>query len=352
MSDQQKTHESTPRKRQRLRDEGKIARSGDIATAVGLAVVTLQWAWLGGHLIDPLLAYAQRSFRLQDVGHLGSVWSAVVRVLTAGLVPTLLLLLVVTVAMGMAQTGGLFSPALALPKAERLNPLPGLKRMVPGKESAIELGKQCFKVSLIGTLVYKALGYALPELTNLSLTAPGPGLELVFAQVMRFGFYGTTAFALIAVVDYLLARRKFLEDAKMSEQELRDERRQEDGDPQVKRRIRQRQQQMAMQRALSDVKHATVLVTNPTHFAIALRYAPEKGDMAPMLLAKGADAVALKMRERARHLQVPVVEHRPLARALHADGKIGAPVPMELYGPCAEVIAHVLGLGTQHEVRA
>ena len=150
------------------------------------------------------------------------------------------------------------------------------------------------------------------------------------------------AYALVAFIDYLLAVRKFGEDAKMSKEEVRDERKQEDINPEVRQRRRRKMQEL-LQAAPGSVRGATVVVTNPTHYAVALRYESGKDD-APMVLAKGADMVAMNMRTEARKYQIPMVENKPLARALYREGKVGAPIPYELYRATAEVIAFVYQL--------
>jgi flagellar biosynthetic protein FlhB len=149
------------------------------------------------------------------------------------------------------------------------------------------------------------------------------------------------AFGVAAAADYWLVRRKFMDDAMMSRDEVRDEHKEQEGRPEIKARMRRRMQEMTKRRATSDVAKATVLVVNPTHYAIALRYEPEK-DHAPVVLAKGVDEIALKMRAVARKAGVPVIEQRPLARALYADAKLGRTIPVDLYRAVAEVIAYVM----------
>ena len=339
----QRTHEATPQKKERMRREGKFPQSADIGAAGGLFTATLAFALLWGSLTEGIMEMAVRGFRLQDRGAPGQALIALGGTLSKSLFPMLFILSAAALAAGLFQSRGLFAPHLVLPKLERLDPLPKLKRLLPGKETAIEIGKQILKVALLGIVVVMILRQALPSFSTLAYVSPKVAAASAASTVLRLAFFVSASFALVAVLDYWLAKRKFNEEAKMTFQELKEERKGEDGNPQVKRKMRQRMQEAAARRAVSDVKHATVLVTNPTHISIALRYKPGL-DAAPMLLGKGVDDVAMQMRSRARMHGVPIVENRGLARALHSQGKNGKPIPIELYGPCAEVIAHVMRL--------
>jgi len=155
--------------------------------------------------------------------------------------------------------------------------------------------------------------------------------------------WAAAAFACIAAIDYGLALHKYNEEAKQTKQQQKDEYKQQEGNPAVKRKMRQRARELLAQTKAGDLKSATVLVTNPTHFAIALRYDPEK-DAVPIIVGKALDAGALRMRTEARGYRIPIVENRPLARSLHKLGKIGKPIPADMYRAVAEIIAHVMRL--------
>jgi flagellar biosynthetic protein FlhB len=182
---------------------------------------------------------------------------------------------------------------------------------------------------------------ALPRLVLLArlpiLGAIGEVEDVVRVLLER----GLGALVVLAILDFVLAKRRFDTEHRMSKKEVADEHKDEEGDPKIKAKRRARAAKIARQRAVSEVKNATVLVVNPTHIAIALRYEPGK-DAAPLVLAKGADEIALRMREEARARHVPIVEDRPLARAMFATAKAGRPIPVELYEAVARVIAHVM----------
>jgi flagellar biosynthetic protein FlhB len=241
---------------------------------------------------------------------------------------------------GLAQTR-MFSLALLLPKIERLNPMNGLSQLLPSKQTFMEIGKQMLKLLAIGYISFGVIADALPLFSTLSSEPPLSAAATVAQTAVQLVLRTCIAFGVVAVIDYWLVRRKFLEDAKMTKQEVRDEYKQQEGNPQVKGQIRRRMKEMNRDRAKADIAQATVVVVNPTHYAVALRYEPEK-DSAPVVLAKGLDDLALQMRSIARQAGVPVVEQRPLARALYAGAKVGKPVPVELYRAVAEVIAYVM----------
>ncbi len=339
----QRTEEATPKRREKLREEGKVAKSQDVATAVTLLAV------LGGlgasldRLAREMSAFADRIFRMDDRGQLFAAVGAAHALVIEGLTPVLAVSFLGAFAVGVVQTRGLFVPSLAAPKLERLNPLPNLKKLVPSKEYFTETGKQLLKLTAVGWVTYGLIRDATPRFALLASVEPEVAIAEVASVARRLGLRVALAFCAIAALDWYLMRRKFNEDAKMSHQEVRDERKQQDGDPAMKGKRRAKMREMARLRAQGGVKDATVLITNPTHVSVALRYDAEK-DAAPTVLAKGLDEVALSMRIEARQHRIPIVENRPLARALHASAQLGKPIPVDLYKAAAQVIAHVFSL--------
>ncbi len=341
---EQRTEEATPRRRERLREEGKVAVSADVgAVAVVIAASSVLWA-TGSWGAERVSAMAVRAFRLRDAHRpIQAVQQFGLTVLLTSL-PVFAAAALAAWLAGMAQTKGLFRLELVVPKPERLDPFPRIKKLLPGKESATEIGKQALK--LLGLMA--AVGWVLhvewPMLLGLAAADVRVGAAAVGTVAAKVLFAGMSAFAVAALLDYLHARHRFAVESRMTRKELRDEHKEQEGDPQLKGARKRRAREIASRRAVSDVQRATVLVTNPTHYAVALRYEPEHGDPAPLVLAKGVDAVALRMRETARRHGVPVVEHRPLARALHREGRLGRPIPVDLYAAAAEVVAHVMRL--------
>ena len=339
----QKTEDATPRRREKMREEGKIAKSPDIGSASVIMSVFVTMAVIGDDAGRAMFAVSERFWRFEDLDNPIEAVRMAVPLFQTILLPVCAAAMVTAIAAGVLQTRGLFKLSLLAIKPERFNPIPQLKKMVPGKESGIELLKQLLKLSALGWVVGEIVVDAIPLFSVLAAAEMGVGMSAVGDVAVRVGVYGGIAFAVIAALDYALARRRFAEDAKMSLQEVRDEHKEQEGDPFFKRHRRQKMRQLADRRAISDVAKATVIVTNPTHIAIALRYEADK-DFAPMVIAKGIDSTALAMRRRARKHGVPVVENKPLARAMHREAQVGAMIPVDLYTAVAEIIAHVMRL--------
>jgi flagellar biosynthesis protein FlhB len=344
----QRTEQATPRKLEKLREEGTVLSSHDVISAVVLAAVAATLAMMGGGLCIQLIRFSQRVFRLQQWTRPFDSLAAAVSTLNTAAAPLLVAALAAIVA-GAAQTR-IFSIELASFKPERLNPLPQLKQIFPSKQSMIEIGKQLLKLVVIGFIVYKLVEKAVPRFALLAATEVSVGAAAVASVAAKLAVYGGIALVLLSMVDYWISYRRFSEQAKMSFQDIKDELKEEEGNPQVRQRIRQRFREMLRRRGVSAVKQATVLVTNPTHLAIALRYKPEV-DVAPLILFKGREHLAMQMRATARKHGVPIVEHRPLARSLYDKGKEGRTIPVELYRAVAEVIVHVMKLRAGGTIR-
>jgi flagellar biosynthesis protein FlhB len=255
--------------------------------------------------------------------------------------PISLASLVAALGAGLLQTRGYVSFAQLGRNIEQLDPIAGLGRAFPGKDTLLEVAKMLLKVFVVGLVVFGVVDAALPRLTLLARLPTMAAIDEVRGVASTLFVRGIGALVVLAILDFVLARRRFDKDARMSKKEVKDEHREQEGDPKIRGKRRARAAKLARQRAVSEVKNATVLVVNPTHIAIALRYEPGK-DGAPMVLAKGQDELALTMREEARARRVPIVENRPLARAMYASAKAGRPIPVELYEAVARIIAHVM----------
>jgi flagellar biosynthesis protein FlhB len=342
--DSQKTEEATPRRQEKLREEGKFARSQDLGAAAVVGATAVALAFAAGSMTRSVEGVARRSFRLVDREAPLRAVEGFGDALAGAVLPVLGVASVAAAAAGIAQVGLRFDPKQLLPKAERFDVLAKLKQTLPGKESLGEIGKQLLKVLAMGVVVWQVTEDALPELLALPLSSPAAAGVVAGRVAGRVAFAGVLAFGVVAAFDFFLAKHKFGAQSKMTRKEVLDEHKESEGDPLIKSRRRARARELANARAVADVREATVLVVNPTHVACALRYVPGQDD-APMLLAKGVEEVALRMRAEARAAGVPVVEHRPFARALLRSGKVGRPIPSELFGLAAEIIAHVLRLG-------
>jgi flagellar biosynthetic protein FlhB len=242
----------------------------------------------------------------------------------------------------LAQTGFLFTPEALTPKLDRINPLEGFKRIF-SRRGLVELLKAVVKVGLAGYIAYAAIRsnlYIFPRLMDMGL----PAAVSVVANLGNTIVFRVGMFLLVlAVADYLFQYTEHMKSLRMTKQEVRDEMRESEGDPQVKGKMRQRRRQFAMQRMMQQVPKADVVITNPTHYAIALKYELKK-DKAPLLLAKGADEIALRIRQIAGENDIVIFEDPPLAQTLYKTVEVGQAIPESLYEAVANVLAFVYKL--------
>lgn len=240
------------------------------------------------------------------------------------------------------QVGLVFSNKALQPKATRLNPISGISRMFSAR-SAVELGKAIAKVLAIGCVVYSFMKDKYVVVVNMvggdyRQTCSQIG-ELAYAVMLR----ATIAMFVIAAFDYMYQRYQHEKQLKMTKQEVKDDMKRTEGDPHIKSKIRQKQREIAQRRMMQEIPKADVVVTNPTHFAVAIKYDAEVSP-APIVVAKGQDLIAKRIKEIAMENNVPIVENKPLARALYASVEIGNEIPAELYQAMAEILAYVYRL--------
>jgi flagellar biosynthesis protein FlhB len=340
-----KTEKPTPKRKSKARKKGQVAKSKDVS---GWIVA------LAGTMLIPVLLRTGEA-RLTDLfGRVANVMTApspagAMGVLETGLGDVLSLVLpvagaaaVISLLSDMAQTGGLVSLEAAKPKFDRLNPMAGLKRLF-STQSLWQLVKQFLKISVLVVIAYKivfGLGDKLVGTQPVDMTP-----VVAYAGSTMLGLVRDVALVglLLAVLDYAVQRHRHNKSLKMTKQEVKDEARQADGDPLVRRERRRQQIRLSRTRMMAAVAGADVVITNPTHFAVALRYQAGHGH-APQVVAKGADDVALRIRAEATRHGVPIIEDRPLAQAIYAACEIDAYVPRELYVAVARVLAFVFTL--------
>ena len=337
----QQTEQASDKRLEDLRKDGTLLKSSDVISTVAFIASVSALVKSSSVISQATLGFADRIFRFQDRGQALVALEAFGFVLRTALLPIFTAAATAAAIAGVVQTRGFFSLGLIAPKPSRLNPADHIMSVLPSPTMLKEISKSLLKMFIVGFVVQHVLRDEADRFTRFASLQLEVAVAEVVRVIMRIVTQATMAFIALAAFDYFLAWRKFKDKSMMSKQELKDEHKSEEGDPYVKARMRGRMRQMRRKRALSEVKNATVLVTNPTHYAVALRYVPGE-DAAPMLLAKGADELALKMRAEARKYGIPIVENRPLARALYAQGKEGRAIPIDLYQAAAGVIAHVL----------
>ncbi len=347
MADQPAGEKSLPasqRKLQTARDRGNVARSGDLTSGALLLAAGIALSALGPEAFKQLLAITGIYFSELDPHPLtpGDMQPMVIKALllmAPAALPLMFVLMGIGILMNVTQFGIVFSSEALQPKFERLNPLKGFQRLV-SLRSLVELLKSIVKFTAIAVVVWMGVRDRLPELFALMQTSAwGVALgtwELVWTVWWRIGL---TMLA-IGILDFAFQRWQYLKDQRMTRQEALEELRQLEGDPRIRQRVRQIQRQMAMRRMMVDVPTADVVITNPTTYAVALRYEPERMQ-APRVVAKGMRLVAERIRDVASEHEVPIIERPELARALFRDVEIGAFVPEDLFRAVAEVLAYV-----------
>lgn len=339
-----KTEDATAKRLSKLRSEGRIVKSADLQSAFIVVTCVLTLWTISSRIRTEVLGFTHRMFRFEDLGDPQGALFAFFPAFNAIVAPVLVVAAVVAIGLGLIQTKALFSLKVMEFRLANMNPIGRLKTIFPSKDSALEVLKNLVRLIAIGFVVYSVIADELPYFVTLPAVEPVAAGARVGGAAVKVIIWATVAFVAIGAWDYFRQWKKFRDDTKMSKQEVKDEHKQTEQDPQVKNEIRRKQMQFGKRRMIANVKKSTVIVANPTHISVALRYKPEEGDFAPIMMAKGVDHFALRLRTEARKYGIPIVENRPLARALYQTGKVYQPIPVALYKAAAEIIAHVLRL--------
>lgn len=343
-----KTEDPTPRRRQMARDEGRVAKSPEFAAAVMLLAGTFFLANFGGraigHFVLEMFSVGPGWLLLEQPSILGV--TQLVKMVTfravAAFAPFAIGLSIVAIAVGLLQTRGVASWKPLQPDFSRVDPMKGFARIF-GTEAAVNLVKSALKLTILGFVTWGVLKRAWPQFTMLGDQGPADIVTVLHSATVRMSMTVALAFLAIGGFDYGIQFFRIEKSLKMSRQEVVQEHREQEGDPHIKARIRQIARQRARQRMLTQVQKADVVITNPTHIAVALRYdATQAG--APLVVAMGERKLAERIKRIAKAAGVPMVENKPLARALLATCKVGAPIPPALYVAVAEILAYVYRL--------
>ena len=344
---QDRTEEPTPKRRAEAREKGQVARSRDLSASLvlitGLGVLAF-WSSSMGTKSAAMVRSSLEGLRpgLVTPAHLPALFLSYGLALGQLLAPIWLVLVVTAILANYLQGGWIFSPGRTTPDLSRLQFFGGLKRLFSGA-SLVELIKSLAKVSFIGLVVYFFLKSRLMDL--FPLVHQDTGQLLSYLRSISFQVSGRVVFLLLVlgVLDYFYQRYKFNRSLRMTKQEVKDEMRQVEGDPRVKARLRSLMRQLASRRMMAAVPQADVVVTNPTHLAVALQY-DSSIMIAPQVVAKGRGFVALKIMALAQEAGVPRVENRELARSLFRSVEVGGTIPTSLYRAAAEVLAYIYSL--------
>ena len=342
--------EKTAKKLKDARDEGKVAKSRELNSAFDLIVLFLCLkifvSFVGEKFIDIFSYIYENMPDFVKINEGGLSVQAVAGLIASVTLKSLIIMLpfmafgfVVTLLVSIVQVGWKVSTKPMKPELSKLNPLNGFKRIF-SKDSLFELVKSILKIVIIIYIAYTSIKDNANDLFALYDLGLNQAVALVGTLIINTGIKISIVYLVIGLADFIYQKHKFNEDMKMTKQEVKDEYKNTEGDPQIKGRQRRKMQEVSQKRMMQDVPKADVVITNPTHFAVALKYEAEVSS-APVVLAKGEDYLAQKIKEVARENKIEIVENKPLARMLYHNVDVGAEIPPELYQAVAEVLAAV-----------
>ncbi|MGI6576349.1 MAG: flagellar biosynthesis protein FlhB [bacterium] len=347
---QEKTEQATPHRRQEARRKGQVFKSQEISSALlflaGFFTLYLVISYMGAELerlfrwvfsLDPTITSLS--------GYFPKLLLPLLRSFLKIIFPLWGTVLLVGIMANFSQVGFVFTGEPLRLKPERLHPMEGWKRIF-SRSAFIQLVKSVIKLLVVSLLMYRMLGNNLESLALLSLMDLTAGIRFIGKTALHLGIYSGLALLLLGILDLFYQRWEFNKNLMMSKQEIKDELKQQEGDPQVRSRIRERQRQIGMRRMMAEIPNADVIITNPVHYAVALKY-DAKSMKAPKVLAKGKEYLAQRIKEIAKKNDIPQVENPSLARGLYWAVEPGEEIPGEFYQAVAEVLAFIYKLRKQ-----
>ncbi|WP_035099485.1 flagellar biosynthesis protein FlhB [Aneurinibacillus terranovensis] len=343
----EKTEKATPKKRQKARSEGQVAKSQEIASSLILLAIFLLFLILGktmGGTLYYIFQHSLSTYLAMDITEMTVKKVMIEMTYQSALIvgPILLLAAIVAYVANYIQVGFLFTLTPLAFKIDRLDPIKGSKKLF-SLQSVVTLIKSLAKVGVVGTIAWFVLWSGKNELLTLATKSIGDIIAVMVKLTMELGFAIGLFMLIIAILDYIYQKFEFEKNLRMSKQDIKDEYKMSEGDPQIKGKIKQRQREMAMRRMMQEIPNADVVITNPTHFAVAIAYRPDERQ-APIVIAKGQDFLALKIKEIAKQNDIITMENKPLARTLYASVEINQEIPEDLFQAVAEILAYVYKL--------
>jgi flagellar biosynthetic protein FlhB len=345
--DQERTEEPTSKKREKAREEGQVAKSRELASVAVLGASLIYFYFGASGLITRIMDMMKSHFSTAGstpltIDNIQSLAIDMTFQTFVILFPFIVLVVIASLASNLLQVGFMFSAKAIAPKLSKIDPLKGFTRMF-SMRSMTELVKSVLKIIIITTVAWLTVRSEIAS--TLPLMDQEAGEILVYISEVSFKILSTTCWVLLAlaILDYAYQKWEHERNLKMTKQEVRDENKQTDGDPLIKGRIRRLQREMARKRMMAAVPKADVVITNPEHLAVALQYTPKNME-APVVVAKGADLLAVKIREIAAAHHIPVIENKPVAQLLYKMVQVDQAIPETLYKAVAEILAQVYSL--------
>ncbi len=347
----EKTEPATPKKLNESRENGQVAKSKELIMAISLLALFIITKIYVGNMGEKLINTFKDFYNSFDVivgdsskgypvglacSTIGNMFISILNIV----VPILLIAAVISILGNMLQQSWKVTAKPMKPKLSKISPLSGFKRIFSVRQ-LLELLKSIAMITIIGIVVYTTIIDKVGLLLSFYDITLYEALATIGEIIIDLGIKISMIFLIIGFIDLIYQRHKFKEDTKMTKQEVKDEYKNAEGDPQVKSQVRRRMMEVSRRRMMQQLPEADVVITNPTHFAVALKYEPDSG-MAPVVIAKGADHLAFQIKDKAKECNIAIVENKPLARILYHNVDIGMEIPPELYQAVAEILANIL----------
>ena len=343
----EKTEEATDKRKREAIEKGNVAKSQDMGAVIGMLIGLIMLKNYGSGMYNDIALYMRRIFSFQittsangiGIHEAVTLFSQFSLLVLKVLVPLLFAIALGGIAVNIFQTGFILTFEPFMPKFDKLNPINGIQNLFTMKNVA-EIIKSIIKIIVVAYVPYDTIGSQMPMFVRMIQISPLTGFGILGRMMFDMAFKILMILLILALADFKFQQWRHNEDMKMSKDEVKDEYKQQEGDPKVKQKIKEKQRQASQRKQMSEVPKATVVVTNPTHIAVAIKY--EIGQQtAPIIVAMGAGLIAQKIKEIAAENDVPIVENKPLARALFKKANVGDEIPQEFWQTVVEILANV-----------
>ncbi len=344
---QEKTEQATPKKKGEAREKGNVAKSTDLNSSLVLLTGIIALHFAGEAIfsnIETLANFAFVNMHSINLTHqnVNNLFPFVLGFIARAVGPVALAIMAVGLASNYMQIGVLFTLETIKPKGNKINPFSGIKKLV-SKQSLVELVKGLLKISIVAIVAYTALSSDMKDTIYLIDMDVGQILTFILKSSFKIAIRCAVALIILAILDYAYTKWQYDKQLMMTKQETKEERKQYEGDPEIKARVKSIQREMAQKRMMEQIPDSDLVITNPTHIAVALKYAQETM-AAPTVIAKGQRLIAQKIKDIADEHGIPIVEDKPLARALYDSTEVGMQIPEDLYRAVAGVLAYIYRL--------
>lgn len=348
MADDNKTEKATPKKRKDAREKGNVCKSADLNSAFTITVMFWAVKTFGGNVINNIYKIMEKCITvfaaagIDDRARLTPIFIEIGILFFLSIGPFLLISIIVGFASNYMQFGRVKVKDPLKPKWEKINPAKGFKRLISPK-SLITMLKSILKFVILAYVAYSQAKKIIPKIPSIMQSELNVSIGFILDSIFSVAYKLGLAYIFIGIADFGYQKWSYEKGLRMTKQEVKDEYKMTEGDPKIKGKIKQKQQEISLSRMMAAVPKADVVITNPTHYAVALKYDEEKSG-APVVIAKGKDFTALKIKEKAAEHKIKMVENKPLAQALYATVEIGEEIPPEFYAAVAEILAEIYKL--------